>query len=86
MKILRKLYPALNLPEKCADDKPYEPTYMVSQEKTKSLGIDFTPLERLVANKLCEGNVLDYTICKDTVSSAFGNVGSEVAWSINFIL
>ncbi|XP_034680279.1 cinnamoyl-CoA reductase 1-like [Vitis riparia] len=45
MKILRKLYPALNLPEKCADDKPYEPTYMVSQEKTKSLGIDFTPLE-----------------------------------------
>ncbi|RVW20373.1 Cinnamoyl-CoA reductase 1 [Vitis vinifera] len=77
MKILRKLYPALNLPEKCADDKPYEPTYMVSQEKTKSLGIDFTPLEvsmkdtveslreknfRLVANKLCKGNVLDYTI------------------------
>ncbi|CBI29130.3 unnamed protein product, partial [Vitis vinifera] len=45
MKILRKLYPALNLPEKCADDEPYEPTYMVSQEKTKSLGIDFTPLE-----------------------------------------
>ena len=30
---------------RCADDKPYEPTYMVSQEKTKSLGIDFTPLE-----------------------------------------
>lgn len=45
MKILRKLYPALNLPEKCADEKPYEPTYMVSQEKTKSLGIGFTPLE-----------------------------------------
>ncbi|RVW63138.1 phenylacetaldehyde reductase-like [Vitis vinifera] len=45
MKILQKLYPALNLPEKCADDKPYEPTHMVSQEKTKSLGIDFTPLE-----------------------------------------
>ncbi|CBI32941.3 unnamed protein product, partial [Vitis vinifera] len=37
--------PALNLLEKCADDKPYEPTYMVSQEKTKSLGINLTPLE-----------------------------------------
>ena len=30
---------------RCADDKPYEPTYMVSQEKTKSLGINSTPLE-----------------------------------------
>ncbi|RVW40726.1 Tetraketide alpha-pyrone reductase 1 [Vitis vinifera] len=29
----------------CAGDKPYEPTCMVSQEKTRSLGIDFTPLE-----------------------------------------
>ncbi|CBI24951.3 unnamed protein product, partial [Vitis vinifera] len=45
MKILYKLYPALNLPAKCAGDKPYEPTCMVSQEKTRSLGIDFTPLE-----------------------------------------
>ena len=43
-------------------------------------------MQRLVANKLCKGNVLYYTIWKDTVSSAFGNVGSEVAWSINFIL
>ena len=30
---------------RCAGDKPYEPTCMVSQEKTRSLGIDFTPLE-----------------------------------------
>ncbi|WKA01540.1 hypothetical protein VitviT2T_019818 [Vitis vinifera] len=35
----------IGLSFRCADDKPYEPTYMVSQEKTKSLGIDFTPLE-----------------------------------------
>ncbi|KAL6327847.1 hypothetical protein AAG906_026521 [Vitis piasezkii] len=41
MKILYKLYPALNLPEK-QDNKTYEPNYMVSQEKTKSLGINFT--------------------------------------------
>ncbi|RVW89104.1 hypothetical protein CK203_040244 [Vitis vinifera] len=35
----------IGLSFRCADEKPYEPTYMVSQEKTKSLGIGFTPLE-----------------------------------------
>lgn len=30
---------------RCADDKPYVPTYQVSKEKAKSLGIEFTPLE-----------------------------------------
>nr|CAN62117.1 hypothetical protein VITISV_011013 [Vitis vinifera] len=45
VKILRKLYPELPLPEKCADDKPYAPSSRVSQEKVKSLGIHFTPLE-----------------------------------------
>lgn len=28
-----------------ADDKPYEPTHAVSQEKAESLGVDFTHLE-----------------------------------------
>ncbi|MED6209389.1 hypothetical protein PIB30_054190 [Stylosanthes scabra] len=45
VKILRDLYPTLPLPEKCADDKPYAPTYHVSKEKAKSLGIEFTPLK-----------------------------------------
>ncbi|KAL6311829.1 hypothetical protein AAG906_025789 [Vitis piasezkii] len=45
LKILRKLYPGLPLPEKCADDKPYAPSSRVSQEKAKSLGIHFTPVE-----------------------------------------
>ncbi|KAL6327855.1 hypothetical protein AAG906_026529 [Vitis piasezkii] len=45
LKILHKLYPDLPLPEKCADDKPYAPSFRVSQEKAKSLGIHFTPLE-----------------------------------------
>ncbi|KAK0603348.1 hypothetical protein LWI29_003982 [Acer saccharum] len=45
VKILHELYPDFNLPEKCADDKPYVPTYQVSREKAKSLGIDFTPFE-----------------------------------------
>lgn len=45
VKILHELYPSLQLPEKCADDKQYVPTYQVSKEKVKSLGIEFIPLE-----------------------------------------
>ncbi|GMN26268.1 hypothetical protein TIFTF001_001233 [Ficus carica] len=45
VRILRVLYPALRLPEKCADDKPFTPTYQVSKEKAKSLGIDYIPIE-----------------------------------------
>ncbi|XP_077241704.1 NAD(P)-binding Rossmann-fold superfamily protein [Tasmannia lanceolata] len=45
VKILQELYPNVHLPEKCADDKPFVPVYQVSKEKTKSLGIDYIPLE-----------------------------------------
>uniref|UniRef100_A0A2P2NFJ0 Cinnamoyl-CoA reductase 1-like n=1 Tax=Rhizophora mucronata TaxID=61149 RepID=A0A2P2NFJ0_RHIMU len=45
VKTLHQLYPDVQLPEKCADDKPYVPTYQVSKDKAKSLGIDFIPLE-----------------------------------------
>ncbi|KAL5709403.1 hypothetical protein ACHQM5_020099 [Ranunculus cassubicifolius] len=45
VKILGKLYPHIKLPKKCADDKPYVPTYIVSKERTRSLGIDFIPME-----------------------------------------
>ncbi|XP_011090033.1 cinnamoyl-CoA reductase 1-like [Sesamum indicum] len=45
VKILRELYPSLELPEKCADDKPFVPTYQVSKEKAKALGVVFTSLE-----------------------------------------
>ncbi|XP_061359634.1 phenylacetaldehyde reductase-like isoform X2 [Gastrolobium bilobum] len=44
-RILRNLYPTLHISECCEDDKPYMPTYQVSKEKAKSLGIEFTPLE-----------------------------------------
>ncbi|GKV22285.1 hypothetical protein SLEP1_g32167 [Rubroshorea leprosula] len=44
-KILHDLYPSFKLPEKCADDKPYVPTFQVSKEKASSLGIEFIPLE-----------------------------------------
>ncbi|KAB2080498.1 Bifunctional dihydroflavonol 4-reductase/flavanone 4-reductase [Gossypium arboreum] len=45
VKMLSELYPSFQLPEKCADDKPYVPTYQVSKEKAKTLGIEFTPLD-----------------------------------------
>ncbi|KAG9459628.1 hypothetical protein H6P81_004136 [Aristolochia fimbriata] len=43
--ILQQLYPNLPLPEKCVDDNPYVPTYQISKERAKSLGIEFIPLE-----------------------------------------
>ncbi|PON74262.1 NAD(P)-binding domain containing protein [Parasponia andersonii] len=43
--ILRQLYPTLSIPEKCEDDKPLVPAHLVSKEKAKGLGINFTPLE-----------------------------------------
>ncbi|EXB93324.1 hypothetical protein L484_015312 [Morus notabilis] len=45
VRLLRELYPSLPLPEKCADDKLFMPTYQVSKEKATSLGIDFIPLK-----------------------------------------
>ncbi|KAJ0980958.1 hypothetical protein J5N97_009213 [Dioscorea zingiberensis] len=45
VKKLHELYPSLELPQKCADDKPFVPTYQVSKEKARSLGLDYTPLE-----------------------------------------
>ncbi|XP_062174245.1 phenylacetaldehyde reductase-like [Alnus glutinosa] len=44
-KILHKLYPSLHRPEIFEDDKPLVPVYKISQDKAKSLGISFTPLE-----------------------------------------
>ncbi|PWA79400.1 bifunctional polymyxin resistance protein, ArnA [Artemisia annua] len=49
VKILRKLYPASKLPEKCADDNVFSPvTFQVSKVKAKSLGIDYTTLEQSI--------------------------------------
>uniref|UniRef100_A0A7N2RE25 NAD-dependent epimerase/dehydratase domain-containing protein n=1 Tax=Quercus lobata TaxID=97700 RepID=A0A7N2RE25_QUELO len=45
MKILHELFPDLNLPEKCADNKPFVPIYLVSKERAESLGLNFTPVE-----------------------------------------
>ncbi|KAF3959894.1 hypothetical protein ACB098_08G157200 [Castanea mollissima] len=45
LRVLHELYPSLQLPEKCADDKPFVPTYQVSKERTRSLGIEYIPFE-----------------------------------------
>ncbi|KAK9128738.1 hypothetical protein Syun_017535 [Stephania yunnanensis] len=44
-KALHNLYPDLPSPQKCADDKPFMPTYQVSTGRAKGLGINFIPLE-----------------------------------------
>ncbi|GMP41534.1 hypothetical protein CsSME_00011604 [Camellia sinensis var. sinensis] len=45
VKILRELYPALDIPEKCENDAPFQMGNVVVNEKAKGLGIEFTPLE-----------------------------------------
>ncbi|KAB1224867.1 Tetraketide alpha-pyrone reductase 1 [Morella rubra] len=49
-KILQKICPSLHLPEKFEDDKPSLPVYKVSQDRARSLGINFIPLE---LEKIC---------------------------------
>ncbi|XP_040373013.1 phenylacetaldehyde reductase isoform X2 [Rosa chinensis] len=45
VKMLYEISPALNLPDKCADDKPFTPTNQVSKKRTQTLGVKYTPLE-----------------------------------------
>ncbi|KAL6622588.1 hypothetical protein ACP70R_032467 [Stipagrostis hirtigluma subsp. patula] len=46
--MIRKMYPTIPLPDKCADDNPFVPAYQVSKEKIRSLGIELIPLETSV--------------------------------------
>ncbi|GER51891.1 NAD(P)-binding Rossmann-fold superfamily protein [Striga asiatica] len=43
--ILNGIFPTLNLSPTISEDRPAKPPYQVSQEKAKSLGLDFMPLE-----------------------------------------
>ncbi|KAF8776019.1 hypothetical protein HU200_003965 [Digitaria exilis] len=43
--IIRKMYPTIPFPAKCANDKPFDPTYQISKEKIRSLGIELMPVE-----------------------------------------
>ncbi|KAL5713311.1 Coumarine and phenylpropanoid biosynthesis [Ranunculus cassubicifolius] len=44
VKILREIYPDIQLPEKCENEKRFQPVYQVSRQKTESLGLHLTPL------------------------------------------
>ncbi|KAK7840875.1 hypothetical protein CFP56_016102 [Quercus suber] len=35
----------MHLDNRCADDKPFVPTFQVSKERTRSLGIEYIPFE-----------------------------------------
>ncbi|XP_072975387.1 phenylacetaldehyde reductase-like [Typha angustifolia] len=61
VKIIHELYPAFQLPEKCADGNPFAPVYQVSKDKMKSLGIvDLIPLETSIKETIesCRKNGL----------------------------
>ncbi|KAG6652692.1 phenylacetaldehyde reductase-like isoform X2 [Carya illinoinensis] len=45
VKLMRELFPNINLPEKCGDDHPFASYYKVSRERAESLGLNFTPVE-----------------------------------------
>ncbi|XP_028787768.1 cinnamoyl-CoA reductase 1-like [Neltuma alba] len=46
VQILRELYPTLQFPDKCEEEQPFHPTYRISKDKAKTLGIgEFIPFE-----------------------------------------
>ncbi|KAE9620238.1 putative cinnamyl-alcohol dehydrogenase [Lupinus albus] len=52
VKILRDIYPTLQIADKCEDDKPFMATYQVSKEKAKGLGIEFIPFDVTIQETL----------------------------------
>uniref|UniRef100_A0ACD5W2S5 Uncharacterized protein n=1 Tax=Avena sativa TaxID=4498 RepID=A0ACD5W2S5_AVESA len=42
---IHKMYPDIPVPHKCADDQPFVPTYQVSKDKIRSLGMELIPLD-----------------------------------------
>ncbi|KAK8960776.1 Cinnamoyl-CoA reductase 1 [Platanthera guangdongensis] len=47
-KIIKELYPSIQVADKPADDKPLAPDFQVSKEKVKGLGLTYTPLEESI--------------------------------------
>ncbi|XP_019151177.1 PREDICTED: cinnamoyl-CoA reductase 1-like [Ipomoea nil] len=63
LKIVGQLYPSLPIPNKYKGDMPVVPTFKVSQEKAKSLGINFTSFEvslKDTIESLMEKNFLSF--------------------------
>ncbi|XP_004509912.1 cinnamoyl-CoA reductase CAD2 [Cicer arietinum] len=62
-RILRDLYPTIQISDKCVNDEPYVPPYQLSKEKANSLGVKFTPLEvslKETVESFREKNILDF--------------------------
>ncbi|WJX87941.1 Coumarine and phenylpropanoid biosynthesis [Trifolium repens] len=62
-RILRDLYPTLQISDKCEDDGSYMLPYQISKEKAKSLGIEFTPLEvslKETVESFIEKKIIDF--------------------------
>jgi len=45
VELIHKMYPDIPVLDKCADDKPFAPTYQVSKDKIRSLGMELIPLD-----------------------------------------
>ncbi|CAK7330921.1 unnamed protein product [Dovyalis caffra] len=95
VKIAHEHYPTLPLPEKYADDKPFAPNYVVSKEKAKTLGLDFTPLEVSVKDtieSLKEKGLLNTKNQSERMSgegkvvSVTGASGYIASWLVKFLL
>lgn len=52
IKLIKEIYPSIQVPHKPADDDPFPPIAQISQEKAKRLGINFTPFEENVKETL----------------------------------
>ncbi|KAK8960775.1 Cinnamoyl-CoA reductase 1 [Platanthera guangdongensis] len=45
VKLIKEIYPSIQVPHKPADKNPFPPIFQISQEKAKGLGINFAPVE-----------------------------------------
>ncbi|OWM78397.1 cinnamoyl-CoA reductase 1-like isoform X2 [Punica granatum] len=45
LRTVRKLYPTMQLPGQCSDDKPFEQPYRISKERAEGLGVRYIPLD-----------------------------------------
>ncbi|KAL0413695.1 UNVERIFIED_CONTAM: Cinnamoyl-CoA reductase 1 [Sesamum radiatum] len=63
--ILRHLYPTLNIPEGSEENTSGTPPYQVSNEKAKSLGVSFIPLQQSLKDTVesfKERNLISFTL------------------------
>ncbi|PON74274.1 NAD(P)-binding domain containing protein [Parasponia andersonii] len=93
LNILRQLYPTLSIPEECEDDKPLVQAYQISNEKVKSLGINFTPLEVTLRDTVESLKEKELLSCESKKMSGEGKVvcvtgasGYIASWLVKLLL